>query len=46
MEIIKLTEENTKRLPLFMLDVEKRREEIEQETGEKTKAVLTLDCDL
>lgn len=45
MEIIKLTAENTKTLPLFIRDAEKRRKELEQETGEKHNAVLTLDCD-
>ena len=45
MEIIKLTAENTKNLPLFIREAEKRRKELEQETGEKHKAVLTLDCD-
>lgn len=45
MEIIKLTAENTKSLPLFIRDAEKRRKEIEHETGGKHKAVLTLDCD-
>lgn len=46
MEIIKLTAENTKAIPLFIRDEEKRRKELEQETGKKIKAVLTLDCDL
>lgn len=45
MEIIKLTAENTKTLPLFIRDAEKRRKEAEQETGKRHKAVLTLDCD-
>ena len=45
MEIIKLTEENTKRLPLFVLDAEKRRKELEQATGEKYGVALNLICD-
>lgn len=45
MKIIKLTAENTKTLPLFIREAEKRKIELEQETGEKHKAVLTLDCD-
>ena len=44
-KIIKLTAENTKTLPLFIRDAEKRRKELEQVTGEKHKAVLTLACD-
>lgn len=46
MEIIKLTTENTKTVPSFICETEKRRKELEQETGEKIKAVLTIDCDL
>lgn len=45
MGIIKLTAENTKAIPLFIRDAEKRRKEIEQATGEKHNAVLTLDCE-
>lgn len=45
MEIIKLTAENTKTLPLFIRDAEKRRKELEQETGEKYEIALTLNCD-
>jgi len=37
MEIIKLTAENIKTLPLFIREAEKRRKELEQETGESTK---------
>ena len=45
MEIIKLTAENTKTLPLFIRDAEKRRKELEQATGGKYGVALTLDCD-
>lgn len=45
MEIIKLTAENTKTLPLFIRDAEKRRKELEQETGEKYGMALNLTCD-
>lgn len=45
MKIIKLTAENTKTLPLFIRDVEKRRKELEQVTGEKYGMALTLNCD-
>lgn len=45
MEIIKLTEENIKRLPLFMLDAERRRKELEQATGKKYGVALNLTCD-
>lgn len=44
MEIIKLTVENTKTIPLFILDSEKRKKEIERETGEKYGMVLNLTC--
>lgn len=45
MEIIKLTAENTKALPLLIRDAEKRRKELEQATGEKYGVALTLTCD-
>lgn len=45
MEIIKLTAENTKTLPLFILDAEKRRKEAEREAGKKCGLVLSLNCD-
>lgn len=45
MEIIKLTAENTKAIPLSIRDAEKRRKELEQATGEKHNAILTLACD-
>ena len=45
MEIIKLTAENTKTLPLFIRDAEKRRKEAEQTTGKKYGMVLNLTCD-
>lgn len=45
MEIIKLTAENTKTIPLFIFDAEKRRKEAEQETGKKYGMALTLTCD-
>lgn len=45
MEIIKLTAENTKTLPQFIRDTEKRRKELEQETGERYGVALNLACD-
>lgn len=45
MEIIKLTAENTKPLPLCIRDAEKRRKELEQETGKKYGMALNLTCD-
>lgn len=45
MEIIKLTAENTKAIPLFIRDAEKRRKELEQATGKKYGVALNLTCD-
>ena len=45
MEIIKLTAENTKALPLFIRDAEKRRKELEKVTGEKYGMAMNLACD-
>lgn len=45
MEIIKFAEENTKCLPLFIRDAEKRRKELEQATGKKYGIALNLTCD-
>ena len=45
MEIIKLTAENTKTIPLFIRDAEKRRKELEQATDEKYGVALNLTCD-
>lgn len=45
MEIIKLTAENTKTLPLFIRDAEKRRKEAERKTGKKCGLALSLNCD-
>ena len=45
MEIIKLTDENTKAIPLFIRDAEKCRKEIEHATGEKYGVALNLTCD-
>ena len=44
MKIIKLSAENTKTLPLFILDAEKCRKEAEQETGKKYGMALNLTC--
>ena len=45
METIKLTAENTKTLPLFIRDAERRRKELELVTGKKCGLVLSLNCD-
>lgn len=45
MEIIKLTAESTRTLPLCILDAEKRRKEAEQGTGKRYGVTLTLNCD-
>lgn len=45
MEIIKLTAENTKTLPLFIRYAEKHRKELEQETGKRYGMALNLTCD-
>lgn len=45
MKEIRITAEAAKTVPAFILDAERRRKELEQVTGEKHNAELTLDCD-